>query len=72
MPPHPSGEIDLEGTVKTATPGFPGSRMADKMTMTDDEVCCSTGDYACEPTPSSSNCEGSDDCPTQTPDCQFA
>ena len=78
MPPHPSGEIDLEGTVKTATPGFPGSLVfllgtfATPMTITvDGEICCSTGDLSCDLT-SSNNCQGSDDCPTQTHDCEFA
>jgi mersacidin/lichenicidin family type 2 lantibiotic len=71
MPPHPSGEIDLEGTIRTASPGFPSavpvSQAFRAMTFTVDiEVCCSTGDFCCGPTGTNGQCDLSDDCPTLT------
>jgi mersacidin/lichenicidin family type 2 lantibiotic len=66
LPPHPAGEIDLAGS-GLSPGGFPQLAFAWYDTQTvDGEICCCSGD-GCE----TSNCVPgpSDDCPTQTHDC---
>ena len=68
MPPHPSGEVDLEGTVRTAaarfSPSGPGFAAFSTETVAG-EICCCTGDLVC-PVNTNGQCGISDDCPTLT------
>jgi mersacidin/lichenicidin family type 2 lantibiotic len=49
LPPHPAGEISLEGTVRTAAARFsPGSLGFSTQTVAN-EICCCTGDLSCGP-----------------------
>jgi mersacidin/lichenicidin family type 2 lantibiotic len=50
MPPHPSGEVDLEGTVRTAAARFSTGLGFSTETVAG-EVCCCTGDLVCTPGP---------------------
>jgi mersacidin/lichenicidin family type 2 lantibiotic len=53
IPPHPAGEISLEGTLRTAAARFPSGPVGESLS-TDTvagEQCCSTGHYpdSCDP-----------------------
>jgi mersacidin/lichenicidin family type 2 lantibiotic len=63
MPPHPSGEVDLEGTVRTSAARFSTGLGFSTETVAG-EICCCTGDLSCTPGPTDGVC--SDDCPTLT------
>jgi mersacidin/lichenicidin family type 2 lantibiotic len=68
MPPHPSGEVDVEGTVRTAAARFSasGGGLGGSSTQTvAGEICCCTGDLVC-PVNTNGQCDISDDCPTLT------
>jgi mersacidin/lichenicidin family type 2 lantibiotic len=48
LPPHPSGEIDLEGTqLDPAVAARPVGGMGFSTQTVGDEICCSTGDLYC-------------------------
>jgi mersacidin/lichenicidin family type 2 lantibiotic len=68
MPPHPSGEISLEGTVRTESPSFRigGGVLGYSTDTVENEACCSTGDYYCPPDTNGCPNGGSDDHPTLT------
>jgi mersacidin/lichenicidin family type 2 lantibiotic len=67
LPPHPSGEIDLEGTVRTSAPHFAGAGpwLAFSTETVAGEICCCTGDLYCGAN-TNGQCDLSDDCPTLT------
>jgi mersacidin/lichenicidin family type 2 lantibiotic len=65
MPPHPSGEINLEGTVKTESPRLSSAGLGLSTETVEHEVCCCTGDLGCAPN-TNGDCGLSDDCPTLT------
>lgn len=68
MPPHPSGEVDLEGTVRTEAVRFVPSGLGFTGFSTETvagEICCCTGDLVC-PANTNGQCDISDDCPTLT------
>lgn len=68
MPPHPSGEVDLEGTVRTEAARFVPSGLGFTWFSTETvagEICCCTGDLVC-PANTNGQCDLSDDCPTLT------
>jgi mersacidin/lichenicidin family type 2 lantibiotic len=64
MPPHPSGEVDVEGTVRTAAARFSPSGLGFSTETVAGEICCCTGDLVCGSGPTDGVC--SDDCPTLT------
>jgi mersacidin/lichenicidin family type 2 lantibiotic len=45
VPPHPAGEIDLEGTIKTAAARFSSGSLGLSTQTVSGEICCSTGDF---------------------------
>jgi mersacidin/lichenicidin family type 2 lantibiotic len=49
LPPHPAGEISLEGTVRTAAARFSSGTLGYSTQTIRGEVCCSTGDLRCGP-----------------------
>lgn len=49
LPPHPAGEISLEGTVKTSAARFSSGPVAFSTSTVGGEICCSTGDLSCDP-----------------------
>jgi mersacidin/lichenicidin family type 2 lantibiotic len=67
LPPHPSGEINLEGTVRTGSAHFPGGGpwLAFSTETVAGEICCCTGDLYCGGN-TNGQCDLSDDCPTLT------
>jgi mersacidin/lichenicidin family type 2 lantibiotic len=65
-PPHPSGEIEVEGTIRTASPTFRHAGLGFSTESVNGEYCCCTGDLSCAP---NTNGVCSDDCPTETPQC---
>jgi mersacidin/lichenicidin family type 2 lantibiotic len=65
MPPHPSGEVDLEGTVRTAAARFSPSGLGFSTETVNGEICCCTGDLVCTGN-TNGQCDISDDCPTLT------
>ncbi len=70
MPPHPSGEVSLEGTIRTASARFPGGGgggggLGFSTQTVAGEICCSTGDLICGAN-TNGQCDISDDCPTLT------
>lgn len=68
MPPHPSGEVDVEGTVRTEAARFAPSGRGVSWFSTETvagEICCCTGDLVC-PVNTNGQCDISDDCPTLT------
>lgn len=65
VPPHPSGEITVEGTIRTQSARFPSISVGFSTETVAGEICCSTGDLVCGA--GSDSCDGgSDDCPTLT------
>jgi mersacidin/lichenicidin family type 2 lantibiotic len=68
MPPHPSGELDLEGTIRTSGARFAPAGLGFTGFSTETvagEICCCTGDLVC-PANTNGQCDISDDCPTLT------
>ena len=65
MPPHPSGEIDVEGTIKTQAARFPSGSLGFSTETVAGEICCCTGDLSCG-NETNGQCDLSDDCPTLT------
>ena len=49
LPPHPAGEISLEGTVRTAAARFSSGSLGFSTQTILGEICCSTGDLSCGP-----------------------
>lgn len=65
VPPHPSGEVDVEGTVRTAAARFSPGGLGFSTETVAGEICCCTGDLVC-PVNTNGQCDLSDDCPTLT------
>jgi len=73
MPPHPAGEIDLEGTIRTVAARFSSGLLGELTDTVEGEICCSTGDKQnCDPTgtyaiaaclPDSEGCTNGQCCP---------
>lgn len=63
MPPHPSGEISLDGLVKTDSPRFRPVRLGYSTETVAHEICCCTGDLIC----SNSNGDCGTDFTTEDP-----
>jgi mersacidin/lichenicidin family type 2 lantibiotic len=49
MPPHPAGEISMEGTIKTAAARFSSGSLGFSTQTVLGEICCCTGDLLCGP-----------------------
>lgn len=65
MPPHPSGEVTVEGTIKTESARFPSGSFGFSTETVAGEICCCTGDLSCGAN-TNGQCDISDDCPTLT------
>jgi mersacidin/lichenicidin family type 2 lantibiotic len=70
VPPHPSGEITLEGTIRTQSARLPSISVGFSTETVAGEICCSTGDLVCGADTDICNTNGdcglSDECPTLT------